>query len=688
MTELQAKADEGSKTGSEELSQLRQDLIKAQTEAKEKEEANTAILNNLRHQLKSLKALGRKFREDLNQSSKEKEALVKEKEALDEELTKLKTEKSLDEGVHLIEQLTEEHDKLKEKYEEAKKKEEEMLRKEARAKDVMKIAKEKLDAAAKENLELKELLSGKEARLSAREGSDIDIMKSAALVSQVKKLQEEKANLERIIAEERSENERLRQEAEASAAAATAAAASQPAPKPVAVAVAGVVQVQAQQPVGQAQPQQVLRKQVQAHVPPHRHQPRDEHRPTQTASIRPMPQQRAAVQAQAVVLPTSQVSSGQPEVATVQPTLAVSVSVSASSGPQLPSTSQQQQAAPQPTMQLDPMAIEFSPTERSTSAAEAIDTSDDHLRAIVSLRNEQPQASTSGPAHPSHTAQTSTTSGGPPTTASVPPNLKRPRETPDSDSQMSEERAGPSGIQKKARTISSTEQFGEYDQVSSGTADVPELAGVSGSQDLESDSSAQLDAELREVGSSSQMGDSVGTSFEIAASSGVRSSYTAVASSDTSGVGCSGQANSTSQEDEETGDILDLEQGTEDMEEGEISEDVEEADIAEEDELNDDQDLEPSMEQELGDGGDVVGVEEGLEASSDEEEQEEEEERDNQPAPEDVNEDNSSEPSSSTGTSQLRPSQQQQQQQQQPPQAQPNQALGIETDVGQVSFDA
>ena len=239
MTELQAKADEGSKTGSEELSQLRQDLIKAQTEAKEKEEANTAILNNLRHQLKSLKALGRKFREDLNQSSKEKEALVKEKEALDEELTKLKTEKSLDEGVHLIEQLTEEHDKLKEKYEEAKKKEEEMLRKEARAKDVMKIAKEKLDAAAKENLELKELLSGKEARLSAREGSDIDIMKSAALVSQVKKLQDEKANLERIIAEERSENERLRQEAEASAAAATAAAASQPAPKPVAVAVAG-----------------------------------------------------------------------------------------------------------------------------------------------------------------------------------------------------------------------------------------------------------------------------------------------------------------------------------------------------------------------------------------------------------------------------------------------------------------
>jgi len=307
----------------------------------------------------------------------------------------------------------------------------------------------------------------------------------------------------------------------------------------------------------------------------------------------------------------------------------------------------------------------------------------------VSLRNDQPQASTSGPAHPSHSAQTSTTSGGTPTTASVQPNMKRPREAPDSDSQMSEERAGPSGLQKKARTISSTEQFAEYDQVSSGTADALELAGVSGSQDLESDSSAQhLDAELREVGSSSQMGDSVGTSFEIAASSGVRSSYAPVVSSDTSGVGCSGQANSTSLDDEEAGEILDIEQGVEDMEEGEISEDVEEGDIAEEDELNDDQDLEPSNEEELAEVVDAVEGEEGLEASSDEEEGEEEE-RESQPAPEDVNEDNSSEPSSSTGTSQLRSSQQQQQQQQQQQvaaqqAAAASQALGIETDVGQV----
>jgi hypothetical protein len=116
---------------------------------------------------------------------------------------------------------------------------------------------------------------------------------------------------------------------------------------------------------------------------------------------------------------------------------------------------------------------------------------------------------------------------------------------------------------------------------------------VSGSQDdLESDSSAALAEDLREVGSSSQLGD-------VAASSGVRS-FAAGGSSDTSGVGCSSgqqqQANSTSQEEEEEegADMLDIEAGEEDMEEGEISGEEEEGDggdIAEEDELNDDQDL-------------------------------------------------------------------------------------------------
>jgi hypothetical protein len=130
---------------------------------------------------------------------------------------------------------------------------------------------------------------------------------------------------------------------------------------------------------------------------------------------------------------------------------------------------------------------------------------------------------------------------------------------------------------------------------------------VSGSQDdLESDSSAALAEDLREVGSSSQLGD-------VAASSGVRSSFAAGGSSDTSGVGCSSgqqqQANSTSQEEEEEevgADMLDIEggedMGEEDMEEGEISGEEEEGDggdIAEEDELNDDQDLDAAAEAEV-----------------------------------------------------------------------------------------
>merc|ERR1712013_128384 len=112
-------------------------------------------------------------------------------------------------------------------------------------------------------------------------------------------------------------------------------------------------------------------------------------------------------------------------------------------------------------------------------------------RAVVTPRQDQPQASTSGPsaANLSNAPSTSGASGhggaspSTPTTASVPPTLKRPRDTtaPDSDSQSSaEERAGPgSGYQKKARTISST----EFLQVSSGGAEVVEMGGVSGSQE-------------------------------------------------------------------------------------------------------------------------------------------------------------------------------------------------------------
>ena len=63
----------------------------------------------------------------------------------------------------------------------------------------------------------------------------------------------------------------------------------------------------------------VAQQEAQAHIQPHI--PRDKHRPTQAASICPMAQ-RATFQT--VVRPTSQMSPGHPEVATVQPLLSVS----------------------------------------------------------------------------------------------------------------------------------------------------------------------------------------------------------------------------------------------------------------------------------------------------------------------------------------------------------------------------
>ena len=113
-----------------------------------------------------------------------------------------------------------------------------------------------------------------------------------------------------------------------------------------------------------------------------------------------------------------------------------------------------------------------------------------------------------------------------PSTANVPPTLKRARDTtaPGSDSQSSlEERAGPSGYQKKAKTIFST----EFLQVFCGVAEVVGMGGVGGSQEtVESDSSMQVEVgERREVESSSSQGENMaGTSGEVAASSGVATS--------------------------------------------------------------------------------------------------------------------------------------------------------------------
>ena len=59
-------------------------------------------------------------------------------------------------------------------------------------------------------------------------------------------------------------------------------------------------------------------------------------------------------------------------------------------------------------------------------------------------------ASTSGPAVSVHSAQTSTT-------ASVQPTLKRTREVVETEFLAGEGESGPSGVQKKARTVSTEE---------------------------------------------------------------------------------------------------------------------------------------------------------------------------------------------------------------------------------------
>ena len=116
----------------------------------------------------------------------------------------------------------------------------------------------------------------------------------------------------------------------------------------------------------------------------------------------------------------------------------------------------------------------------SVASSGSNEAMEDPPRAVVTPRQDQPQASTSGPVvtSVSSTPTTSGTSTAVPTTASVQPTLKRPREATlaesDSMSSNTEDRAGPSGYQKKVRTISST----EFQQVSSGGAEVVEMSGM------------------------------------------------------------------------------------------------------------------------------------------------------------------------------------------------------------------
>jgi hypothetical protein len=125
--------------------------------------------------------LGRKFREQFMKSEEEKAALQREKEALEAAAaTKPAPTPPTDEGLLLIEELSNEHEKLKVKYDELMKKQEELSKKESKAKDVMKIARDKIDTLKAEKAELEEKLKERGEGVP----SEIDSMKSAALVSQ------------------------------------------------------------------------------------------------------------------------------------------------------------------------------------------------------------------------------------------------------------------------------------------------------------------------------------------------------------------------------------------------------------------------------------------------------------------------------------------------------------------------
>merc|ERR1719284_314142 len=518
-----------------------EELTKARRELEAANQANTAKgteIETLKSQItqkeeevgkekntvRQLKSIGRKFREQKEEAEKKVLALEEEKKKLEEEMAKKasdapsgtisptqgddETHKLLEESMERISTLEADNEKLKTENEELQKT---SALKEDRAKTVLKTARAKIQKSEDEKKKL-ELELQQIGQASAAGSSEEQDLRLKAIMSQLKSTKDDKEKLESELFAAQQEKERLEEQVKNLERERQEAQTESRGERPKPVAVAGVVQQQEREKAAPRKQQQ-----PQAHIQPHlrtAHTPRDEHRPTQTASIRPMAQRATS---QAVVLPTSQMSPGQPEVATVQPTVSVSPSVSSATGSsgsgnqQVPSTSQpgnQQQAGGSqqqaPGLLLDPTAAEFYPTARSASSeAVVIELEDASMpRAVVIPRQDQPQASTSGPmassgsssgpsTGPSTSGATGSASPSAPTTASVPPTLKRPREMmADSDSQSSSEgalggSASVPGMQKKARTISSTE--GLNLQVSSGASlmvGVEEEQGISGSGEV------------------------------------------------------------------------------------------------------------------------------------------------------------------------------------------------------------
>jgi len=497
LAKVKKEADE-SKTSSDDSNKTKKDLEEAQKtiQVKETEAENLkktlaekeSEIGKQKATTVQLKKIGRNFREKNDAAEKSLVELTEEKKKVEEELAKVKADgvpegsesnsDELEEAQKLLEESQKRLSELETQIEEVKKENEVLVKsnrdQQVRAKDVLKNARTKIQKTEEEKTQLKQELE----ELTAGSSTEEQDLRRKALASQLNSMRQDKDRFETEKNEAVQEKEKLMEEVEKLQQELVASQLSAQGGVSKPVAVAGVVQQQ-------EKPSARKQQQPQAHIQPHRHQPRDFDRHTQTASIRPMAQRATT---QAVVLPSQVSGSGQVEVATVQPTVSISPSVSSAGGTsatQLPTTSQ--------PPQLDPAAAEFYP------AAGADQGEIEPPRAVITPRQDQPQASTSGPnqAALSNAPSTSGASGhggaspSIPTTASVPPTLKRPRDStaPDSDSQSGEERAGPSGYQKKARTISST----EFLQVSSGGAEVVEMGGVSGSQEtVESDSSMQV----------------------------------------------------------------------------------------------------------------------------------------------------------------------------------------------------
>merc|ERR1719209_2044647 len=304
--EAMKKDSEGATT--EELTKVRKELETANqtitAKAAEVEAFNTkiterdALIEKEKATVLQLKKIGRKFREQKESEEKKVKALEEEKKKMEEELAKKPTEgasgavsptqgddethKLLEESMERISTLETESERLKAENTELK---DTMAVKEERAKTVLKTARNKIQKCEDEKKEL-ELELERISAGSAGGASEEQDLRLKAIMSQLKSTKEDKEKLENDLFAAQQEKERLEEQVKNLEKERQEAQTESRGERPKPVAVAGVVQQQERE-----KPAPRKQQQPQAHIQPHlrtAHTPRDEHRPTQTASIRPM----------------------------------------------------------------------------------------------------------------------------------------------------------------------------------------------------------------------------------------------------------------------------------------------------------------------------------------------------------------------------------------------------------------